>query len=121
MTSDIGNFVPARAYGEPGLTPGPCRLEAKRTKVNKRKGTAKLTATVPYASELTLTGKGIKRAKGQHSGLEGNEKLAVKPKRKLAKKLRRKGKAKVRVTVRMSPADGNVTQTAKAKLKLRRR
>ncbi len=116
-----GDTLPARAFGEEGGEPGPCRLEAKRTKLNKRKGTAKLTATVPYASELTLTGKGIKRAKGQHSGLEGNEKLAVKPKRKLAKKLRRKGKAKVRVTVRMKPADGNVTQTAKTKLKLRRR
>jgi len=116
-----GDTLPARAFGEGGGAPGPCRLATKAVKRNKRKGTAKLTASVPYASKLALTGKGLKRATGQHAGLEGPEKLAIKPKGKLAKKLRRKGRAKVRVTVKMTPTDGNVTQTAKQKLKLRRR
>lgn len=121
VSSDIGNFVPARAHGEPGLQPGPCTLSAKVLRRNKRRGSANLAATVPYASDLTLTGKNIRKSSAEHSGLEGAEKLAIKPKGKLAKRLRRKGKAKVRVTVTMKPTDGNVAQTTKTKLKLKQK
>lgn len=121
MSSDIGNFVPARAYGRFGQKPGPCKLSAEILRRNQRRGTGNLAATVPYASSLTLKGKNIRRSSARHSGLEGVEKLAIKPKGKLAKRLRRKGKAKVRVTVAMKPTDGNVAQATKTKLKLKRR
>ena len=121
VTSDIGQFVPARSYAEPGLEPGPCTLAAAVLKRNKRKGTANVAATVPYASNLALRGKNVRTAVGTHSGLEGVEKLRIKPKGKLAKRLRRKGKAKVRVTITMDPSDGNVNQTTKLKTKLKMR
>ena len=121
VTSDVAAAVPARSYAEPGIEPGPCRFAAQSVKRDTRKGTAKLGVSVPYASKLAATGKGIKRATGSHTGLEGPEKLAIKPKGKLAKTLRRKGKAKVRVTVTMGPSDGNVAQTANKTVKLKRK
>ncbi len=121
VSNSSGLDVPARAIGETALEPGPCVLDTGRLARNKRKGTAVLTMTVPYPSALELTGKNVKTASGSHAGLQGEETLKVKPTGKLAKRLRRKGKAIARVAVTMRPTEGNVAQSDSAKVELRRK
>lgn len=118
VTSDVGRFVPARSYADHGLQPGPCTLSAELLRRNKRNGTAKLAATVPYASKLSLAGKNVRTSHGNHSGLEGPETLRIKPKGKLVRRLHRTGRAKVTVTIKMEPSDGNVGQKTKLQTKL---
>jgi hypothetical protein len=80
-----------------------------KLKRNKHKGTATLPVNVPGAGVLTLSGKGVK-----HTGATGSEvpsaagtvNLAVKPKTKIKKKLKKQGRAKVRFTVAFAPTGG---------------
>lgn len=113
--------IPARAYGPDGGDPDPCRLANAGVKPNTKKGTARLFALVPYPSRVTLKGPGLRRAGATHTGMEGRERLKVEPKGKLARRLRKRGKARVQVTLTMRPTDGNAVQTATRKLRLKRR
>ncbi len=121
-------FAASQASGEltafatgPRAHPGPCRLRPKRARLNRRRGTAKLRVLVPYASRLTLNGRGIERSRTGHRGLEGNEQLKIKPRGRLKRKLRRRGHARARVTVTMRPTDGNAVQRRSKRITLRKR
>jgi len=94
-------------------------LKLGKLKLNKRKGTAKLTATVAHPGKLKLTGKGLKTAK-KTAAAGGKVKLTVKPKGKLARKLRERGKAAIKAKVKFTPEGGEAAVDSK-KLKLKRR
>ena len=94
-------------------------LRLGKVKLNKRKGTAKLTATVAHPGKLKLKGKGLKSAK-KTAKAAGKVKLTVKPKGKLARKLRENGKAKLKAKVKFTPDGGEPALDSK-KLKLKRR
>ncbi|MGH2990927.1 MAG: hypothetical protein ACRDMA_13915 [Solirubrobacterales bacterium] len=95
---------------------------------NKRKGTAKLTVTVPCPGELVLEGKKVKAvtvdveatAAGAQDQIE--VKLKVKAKGKAKRKLKRSGRAKVKMDLTYTPTGGEPnTLTEKLKLKKKRR
>lgn len=110
--------VPPPSEGGGGSTAG--KLTLGKLKLNKKKGTAKLTATVNEAGSLKLSGKGLKAIAKPASGA-GNVILQVKPKGKIKKTLHAKGKAKVKILVTFTPTGGaSVSQSKSGKLKLRR-
>ena len=78
---------------------------AKRAKLNRRKGTATLIATVGGPGQLTLAGRKVK-ARSRTAVASGAVKLAIKAKGKAAKALRKRGRAKVKVNVTYTPAGG---------------
>ena len=88
---------------------------------NKKKGTAKLSVTLPQpaAGALVLKGKGLKK-QTVSVGAKPTIKLSVIAKGGKAKKLRKKGKLKVSFEVTYTPA-GNVPATAKRSVKLVRK
>ena len=98
-----------QAIGSGKAKPGPCKLRIKKLKL-KNDGSGTLEALVPYAGKVSLEGKGIKGDKVTHKGLEGTEKLSFETKSSAG--------GKITLKVVMKPSDGNVKQTAKAKLKL---
>ena len=87
-------------------------------KVNKRRGSAKLTVNVPVSPgniKLAKTGS----VEGQHERvrLSGKEKLEIQPKGKAKKRLNKRGKAKVKAKVTYTP-DGGPSDTKSKKIKL---
>jgi hypothetical protein len=106
--SDIGAFElqPANA-----ITLG-------KLKRNKKKGTAVQTVNLPLpdAGTLTLSGKGLK-TKTQTVADTGIAKLKVIAKGKVRKRLKHKGKAKIRETVTYNPIGQSPNSVAK-KIKL---
>ena len=94
---------------------------------NKKKGTARVPVFVPGPGTLSLTGKGVKTQRaggGAAASLAvsgaGKVNVLVKPRGKLKKKLRKKGTARVRISVTYTPT-GDLpgipnTQTEKIKL-----
>ncbi len=100
---------------------GPCPINAftiGKKKANKRKGTAKITVTVPGAGVVDLSGKYIAPQHVEKTE-PGNAKLTVKPKGKAKKTLKSRGKAKLTATVTFTPTGGEASgQTTKVKLKL---
>jgi virginiamycin B lyase len=89
-------------------------------KMNKKKGTAKLTVKVPGPGELVLARtKKVKGAKAR-AGENALVKLPVKPKGKAKKKLNKKGTAKVTAAVTYTP-DGGEPNTERRKIKLIKR
>jgi hypothetical protein len=103
------------------LAPKPSNAFAlSKPKLNKRKGTATLTATVPGPGRLVLEGKGIKKQTKTASSREKVE-LTVKPTKKLKQKLNRTGKAKVPANVTFTPTGGDPnTKSTRLRLRLRR-
>lgn len=98
-------------------TQAACTFTIGTKKLNKKKGTAKLSVTVPGAGELTLSGKNL-ATKTVTATAAGTVKLNVKAKGKAKKKLKSKGKAKVKPTIAYTPASGQGSeQTTKLKLK----
>ncbi len=91
-----------------------------KLKRNKRKGTAKLTVELPGPGSLTLGGKGVK-PEAREATAAGAVKLLVKAKGKRGKRLRKRGKVKVKAEVSFTPTGGEPnTQTKPVKL-IRRR
>ena len=83
---------------------------------NKRKGSAKLTATVGCAGTLELGGKGVKPSE-KRAEAAGDVKLPVKAKGGKKRKLREDGKAKVNTEVVFTPdGESPLTETKKVKL-----
>ena len=93
-------------------------LELGRLKLDRRHGTGKLSTKVGGPGELTLKGKGLRTIR-KTVDEEGKLMLKVKPKGKLAKRLRSNGSAKVKARVKLVPTDGLAAKDAK-KLKLKR-
>ncbi len=99
-----------------------------KPKLNKKKGTATLTADVPNPGTLSASGKGVKAASAGGAvisktvGVPGKVKLQIKPKGKTKKKLKKNGKAKVKLKVTYTPTSGEAaSQTRKLKLKRKKR
>lgn len=76
-----------------------------KLKRNKRRGTATLTAVVPGPGTLTLTGKGVRRAR-KRAARAGKVKLPVKTVGKAARRLNGTGKTKLRLKVVFAPDGG---------------
>jgi sugar lactone lactonase YvrE len=74
--------------------------------LNKRRGTATLTVSVPGAGEVALGGRGIRLTVAVATGA-GDVKLPVKLSGSSARRLARTGKARVRVLVLFEPAGGD--------------
>ena len=106
-------------YSSPVWFESADNLSLGKLKLNKRKGTATLTANVAHPGRLKLKGKNLKSSK-KTANAAGKVKLSVKPKGKLARKLRDEGKAKVKAKVTFTPTGGEADVAAK-KLKLKRR
>jgi hypothetical protein len=92
-------------------------LTLGKLKLDRKHGTGKLEVTVAGAGKVALSGKGLKDAK-KNVGGAGKVKLPVKPKGKLAGRLEEKGSAKVKATIKFTPADGLAAKDSK-KLKLK--
>jgi hypothetical protein len=107
-------------FGEPNARKPPCPSNAftlGQAKLNKKKGTATIPASVPGPGALTLAGKNLKPVDAAPS-VAGDVTLKIKPKGKLKKKLKRKGKAKAKPEVTFTPVNGDPnTQGAKVALK----
>lgn len=89
-----------------------------KVKLNKKKGTAKLTVNVGAPGELVASGKKIKK-RSKIAKKAGNVKLSIVAKGKALKALKGKGKAKVKVKVAYTPTGGTAsTATKKIQLKL---
>ncbi len=83
-----------------------------KLKRNKRKGTAKLTVKIPGPGKLKLArSKKLRGDRERDKG--GRAKLAVKPRGSAAKKLERRGRAKVKLTVTYTPDGGPMNAKAK--------
>jgi hypothetical protein len=97
----------------------PGKFTLGRTVANKKKGTARVTANVPAAGTVSLTGKKVKTQTRQATAA-GTIDLKVKPTAKTRAKLKKRGKAKVKVTVTYTAADGSQTSEDKT-IALKRR
>ena len=101
------------------LTPS---LSVGKVKLNKTKGTAKLTVTVNQKGKLKMTCRGIKTV-NRTAGAPGKFVLPVKPKGKTKTKLANTGvaKAKCKVVFTITPPDNytpsSTSKTKKFKLK----
>jgi virginiamycin B lyase len=90
---------------------------AKR-KLNRRKGTATLTLTVPGPGTLLLKGKKVKKFTKTPKAA-GKVKLKVRPKKSIAKTLQEKGSAKVAAAITYSPTGGDpLTKSVRLTLRL---
>jgi lysophospholipase L1-like esterase len=104
----------------PSPPPPPNDFSFGEVKKNEKKGTAKLTVSVPGPGELDLAK--TKKVKGDEEPAEaaGEEKLSMEARRKAKRKLAAKGKAKVKAKVTYTP-DGGEPNTQTKRLKLVRR
>jgi len=75
-----------------------------RPKLNRRRGTATLPATVPADGILKLVGRGVKTRISRRAG---RVKLPIKPKGPKRKRLVRRGRVKIRAIVAFTPAGGS--------------
>ena len=94
-------------------------LQIAKVKRNAKKGTAKLTVSVPGPGKLVLNGKGLKRVPA--SAGQARMGLLARPKGALKRKLAANGKAKARAKVSFSAALSNAAKTKTKTLKLRKR
>ncbi len=92
------------------------RFTVGKVKRDVSNGTAVLPAKVSDSGKLVLTGKSLVTVKKHSNGAE-TLKPRVKPARKLAEKLRKRGSAKVRAKIEFTPADGRpATDQVRVKL-----
>jgi hypothetical protein len=93
------------------------KLKIGKVKLNKKNGTAKLSVGVPSAGTLTVSGKGIVKAKRTAKGPK-TLKVTIKAKGKAKKTLVSTGKAKVKAKIVFKPSNGaSVTKTKSIVLK----
>lgn len=96
------------------------RFTVGKAKLNRKRGTATLTITVPGPGTLALDGKGV--VKQPRKVGAGTIELAVRVKGKWRTSLNRKGSVKVRVTITFTPEGGSpASQQKTVKLKKRLR
>ncbi len=80
--------------------------------LNKHKGTASIKVGLPGPGKATLSGKDVKPASVK-TGVAASHRLAIEPKGKLRKKLKKKGKAQVTITVAFKPEAGTKTKASR--------
>lgn len=91
-----------------------------KAKLNKAKGTARLTLKIPAAGSLTISGKGIVKVQRKVTGPK-TVKVTIRAKGKAKKKLLATGKAKVTAKIKYQPTGAAmVTQAKPLTLKLAR-
>lgn len=91
-----------------------------KVKLNKKKGTAKLTVKVGAAGKLVVSGKKIKK-RSKTAKAAGNVTIPILPKGKTANALKKTGKAKVKIKLAYTPSGGaTATQSKSIQLKLDR-
>jgi hypothetical protein len=94
-----------------------------RAALNRRRGTATLTVNIPFAGELTASGKGVRsasaaRAVTSKSVPAGAAQLLIRAVGKKKRKLNETGKVKLNVAVTYTPTGGDpATQSLKLRLK----
>lgn len=112
-----GNRI--EVYSSPVWFESGSPFDLGKLKRNKKKGTAKLKVTgLRAAGELKVSGKGLKTQR--KSAGPGSAKVALKPKGKLARNLKRNGKAKVKAKVVFTPTGGDAAQQSD-KVRLKRK
>ena len=79
---------------------------------NRAKGTARLTIRVGGPGRLVLTGRGLRR-QTRVPAAAGNVKMPIVAKGKIARKLRRKGSAKLGVRVAFTPSAGTTARLSR--------
>lgn len=111
--------------GGPGAAPLPSATEPPgnqpilgRVKLNKAKGTAALTVTVPGSGKLVLGGKGVKAA-SKSLPAAGRSTLTIKAAGKALKKLNEKGAVALKAKVTFTPTGGTPGSATKS-LKLKK-
>jgi hypothetical protein len=120
--TDIGayEFVPTASCAtpkpKPSLSPFFGKIGVERLKLDKKKGTATLLVNVSGPGQLTISGKGAKKASRFSHGA-GVVKLPIKPVGKAKKSLARAGKVRLRLKLQFVPNGGSAEQLTK-KLKL---
>lgn len=112
-----------RLSGTAVITPGASNaLKVTRVKANRKKGSAKATVRLPGAGLVELLGSESVKSARKTIGSAKTIKLNVKPKGKLAKKLKRDGTAKVKLKFRFSPSGtGGEPKTISKKVTLKLR
>ena len=117
--TDARGGVAVDAVGPPPGPPPSNEFRLGKAKLNKKRGSAKLTVKVPGPGKLKLAQTGS--VKGQHERADQCEpKLSVKPRGKAQKRLNKRGKAKVKAKVTYTP-DGGTSDTESTKIKLVKR
>ena len=117
-TTDIGSVEAAACLAAVGK-PVSNKLKLRGTKVNKKRGSAKLTVKVPFSGTLKLKKTGS--VKGQRKQAEEAGKLSVgEVEGKALKRLNKSGKAKVQAKVRFAPDCGRA-RTKSKKIRLVKR
>jgi hypothetical protein len=92
-----------------------------KLKLNKTRGTARLTVKVPDAGRLKLKKSEQVQGVDRNPNKAGKAKLVVRPKGKAAKRLSTKGKAKVRAEVSYRPSGASCSRTKTQKVTLQKR
>jgi hypothetical protein len=88
------------------------KLKLGGVKLNKGKGTATLSVTVPSAGTLTASGKGLVKTK-KNAKKAKTLKLTIKAKGKTKAQLEELGKAKVKAKISFKPTSGIVVKKTK--------
>jgi hypothetical protein len=95
-------------------------FKVKKVKKQRKSGRAVLVIKVPGIGVLTMGGKGVVGAK-KRTTKAGKVKLRLKPKGRLAKKLKRKRRARVKLKLGFTPDGGTASEQGKRVTLLRRR
>ena len=89
-------------------------------KLNKKRGSAKLTVKVAGPGKLKLAKTGSVKGDHERAKQSGKLKLSVKPRGKAKKRLNKKGKANVKAKITYDP-DCGASDTKRKKIKLVKR
>jgi hypothetical protein len=102
-----GDLTHRSSSGGTALVVKPSNVFAlARPKLDRRRGTATLTVTLPGSGSLVLGGSGVRR-QTRRVRQAGKVNLPISPRRKTARKLKSTGSAKVRVKVTYTPTGGD--------------
>ena len=114
-----GDFANVQSTGETNLkVTSSNSFSLAKPKLNERRGTAILMATVPGAGKVVLRGKGIKRHAEKALGA-GKVRLKVVAKKKAARKLENTGGVKLTAKISFTPVGGDPNTLSK-RLRLRK-
>jgi hypothetical protein len=102
-----------------GLVAPSNAFKLRKLKRNRRKGTATLQVEVPGPGRLVLFGMKVRRF-AREAETAGTFNLKIVPKRKLARRLRARGKARISVNVRFTPTGGSANNRSKSVKLIRR-
>jgi len=100
-------------------TPPSNSIKIGKKKLNKKKGSAKVSITVPGAGLLTAKKKGSIKPVTKTITAAATLKIALKPTSSALKKLNKKGKLKIKVPVTFTPT-GGLPATTKVKVTLKK-